>query len=132
MSSRTRCAASVLISSAFAIPSRLLSLVPSFSAYAETIGTNEIPVKQKSLLETVHRLVVETEVVAHLVGHHVPDELRHLLRAVAILLDRPLVDVDGVGQDVAIGGIPAGDVDPPVKPIEGIGRLDAHLLQGLV
>src|SRR5512144_118817 len=108
MSSRTRCAASVLISSAFAIPSRPLSLVPSFSAYAETLGTNEIPVKEKSLLEAVHGLVVETEVVAHLVGHHVPDELRHLLRAVAIFLDRPLVDVDGVGQDVAVEGVAPG------------------------
>jgi hypothetical protein len=47
ISSRNLCAASALISSAFPIASRSLSLVPSLSASAETLGTNEIPVKEK-------------------------------------------------------------------------------------
>src|ERR1051325_5163676 len=140
MSSRTLCAASALISSALAIPSRPLSLVPSFSAYAETIGTNEIPVNRKVayrelvllLLDPVHRLVVQAEIVAHLMDHHVADEIRHLLGVRAVFLDGTLVDMDRVREHVAVGGVAAGDVDPPVEPIEGIGGLDAHLLEGQV
>ena len=63
--------------------------------------------------------------------HHVADELRHLLRVRAVLLDRPLIDVDGVGQDVAVGGVPPGEVDAAVEAVEGVGGLDPHLGEGL-
>src|SRR5687767_10117180 len=80
-------------------------------------------------LEPVHRLVVETEVVADLVDHDVADELRHLLGIRAVLLDRPLIDVDGVWEYVAVAGVAPGEIDAAIEPVERVGRLDPHLLE---
>src|SRR5712664_2038347 len=81
-------------------------------------------------LDVFHRVVIEAEVVTDLVDHGVADELGHLLRIGAILLDRPLIDVDRVGKDIAVGGVAAGEIDAPVEAVEGVGRLDAELLEG--
>src|SRR6266849_7978186 len=83
-------------------------------------------------LNFIHGLVIEPEVVADLMDHDVTDEISHFLGIRAVLFNRPLVDVDGVGQDIAVGGVPAGDVDAPVEAVEGVRRLDPHFGQGLV
>src|SRR5882672_3260941 len=83
-------------------------------------------------LNSIHGLVVEAEVVADLVDHDVTDEISHSLGIRAVLFDGALVDVDGVGQDIAIGGIPTGDVDAPIEAVERIRGLDSHLGESLV
>ena len=57
------------------------------------------------MFDPVHGLVVETEIVAHLVDHHIADEIRHLVGVRAVRLDGPLIDVDGVRQDIAVAGV---------------------------
>src|SRR4029453_330724 len=93
-SSRSLCPANCLMSCGFA----MVSLVPSLSASAETIRTNEIPCQGKNrgnwlgtgarrlvaLLDPVHGLVVEPEVVADLVNHDIPHEIGHLLGVAAV------------------------------------------------
>src|ERR1700675_3380825 len=81
-------------------------------------------------LDSIHGLVVEPKVVADLVDHDIPDEISHSLGIRAVLFDGPLVDVDGVRQDIAVRGVPAGDVDAPVEPVERVRGLDAHLGEG--
>src|SRR5678815_1837131 len=79
------------------------------------------------VLDALHRLVVEAEVVPDLVDDDVADHLRHLVLIRTIFLDRPLVDVDRIGQDIAVARVPARQVDAAVEPIESVRRLDLHL-----
>src|SRR4029453_6174763 len=85
-----------------------------------------------ALLDTFHRVVVEAEVVADLVDNRVEDEFGHLVVVVAVLLDRPLIDVNRIGKDIAVRGIAPGQIGTAVETVEGIGRLDAELLERLV
>jgi hypothetical protein len=55
-----------------------------------------------ALLDILHRLVVQAEVVADLMNHDVPHQLRHLLGIVAVFLDRTLIDVNRIRQHVAV------------------------------
>src|ERR1041385_805283 len=68
-------------------------------------------------LDTFHGVVVEAEVVADLVDHDVEDEVGHRRLVLAVLLDWPLIDVDRVGQHVAVAGVAAGDVDAAVEAV---------------
>src|SRR3984893_12575609 len=83
-------------------------------------------------LDVFHRVVIEAEVVTDLVNHGVAHELGHLLGIAAVLFDRPLIDVDRVGPDIAVGGVAAGEIDAPVEAVEGFGRLDAELPERLL
>src|SRR5882724_1652547 len=83
-------------------------------------------------LDVLHGLVVEAEVVAELVDDRVADQLRHLGLVRTVLFDRPLVDRDRVGQDVAVAGITAREVDAAVQAVQRVGRVDADVGQGLV
>jgi len=53
-------------------------------------------------LNALHGVVVEAEVVAELVDDPDTDQLFHVGLVGAIFLDRSLIDVDRVGQDVAV------------------------------
>src|SRR6266536_1023527 len=83
-------------------------------------------------LDVLHRVVIEAEIMADLVNHGVAHELGHLLGVSAVLLDRPLIDVDRVGKDIAVGRVATGEIDAPVEAVEGVGRLDADLLERLL
>src|SRR5207247_848650 len=56
----------------------------------------------------------------------------HLGLVLAVLFDRSLVDRHRVGQDVAVARITLGEIDPAVEPVQGIRRVDPHLVQRLV
>src|SRR5262245_9035225 len=83
-------------------------------------------------LDVFHCVVVEAEVVAHFMGHYVPDELSHFFGIGAILLDGTLIDVVCIGQDVDVEGVAAGQIDTTIEAIQGIGGFDPHLFEGLV
>src|SRR5213593_1419982 len=76
------------------------------------------------VLDALHRLVVQAEVMTELVDDGFTHELRHLLLVDAVFLDRPLVDRHRVGEDVAVARVAAREIDAPV---ERVGRLDAQL-----
>jgi hypothetical protein len=65
-------------------------------------GAVEAPFDDSALLDVLHRLVVQAEVVADLMNHDVPHKLRHLLGIVAVLLDRTLIDVNRIRQHIAV------------------------------
>src|SRR2546422_6994155 len=50
------------------------------------------------VLDALHRLVVQAEVMTELVDDGFTHELRHLLLVDAVFLDRPLVDRHRVGE----------------------------------
>src|SRR3989442_6499850 len=79
------------------------------------------------VLDALHRLVVQAEVMTELVDDGFTHELRHLLLVDAVFLDRPLVDRHRVGEDVAVARVAAREIDAPVEPVERVGRLDAQL-----
>src|SRR5207244_3608878 len=79
------------------------------------------------VLDALHRLVVQAEVMTELVDDGFTHELRHLLLVDAVFLDRPLVDRHRVGEDVAVARVTAREIDTPVEPVERVGRLDAQL-----
>src|SRR6266508_5560699 len=70
-----------------------------------------------SLLNIFHGLVVEPEVMAHLVHHDVADQLRHLFRIGAVFLDGTLIDVDGIRQNIAVGGVAPGQINTALEAV---------------
>src|SRR5256712_8501418 len=79
------------------------------------------------VLDALHRLVVQAEVMTELVDDGFTHELPHLLLVDAVFLDRPLVDRHRVGEDVAVARVTAREIDTPVEPVQRVGRLDAQL-----
>jgi len=98
-------------------------------------GVDEPPARghlRVGVLDALHRLVVQTEVMADLVDDGLAHELRHLLLVVAVFLDRALVDRDRVGEHVAVAGVAVREIDAPVEPVECVGRLDPEVGERLV
>jgi hypothetical protein len=65
-------------------------------------GAVEAPFDDSALLDVLHRLVVQAEVVADLMDYDVPHQLGHLLGIVAVFLDRTLIDVNRIRQHIAV------------------------------
>src|SRR5215831_8394435 len=65
-------------------------------------------------------------------SHDVTNQLSHFLGIRTIFFDRALIDVDGIRQDVAIEGVAARQIDATIEAVQGIRRLDPHVLKGLV
>ena len=62
--------------------------------------------------------------MAELVDDRVADQLFHVGLVGAVFLDRSLIDVDRVGQDVAVARVAAREIDAAVEAVERVGRLD--------
>src|SRR5687767_1152462 len=58
--------------------------------------------------ELVQAVVVDTEVVGHLMDHRAPDDLAHGLRAARLVLDVRLVECDAVGEKTVVVGSSLG------------------------